>query len=123
MARRGFQVFGDLALTDDGRELVLVRGAEMALAQIRAGAEIWQGTVQWDPNAGLPMLQQILVKGPDLRVITQIFRSFLLRTAGVVSVDRLVCRFDRPARALSVDFACTCEDGAEAADVLTFAIR
>lgn len=120
---RGFQVPGDLALTDDGRELVLVRGAELALQQIRAGAEIWQGTVQWDPNAGLPMLQQILVKGPDLRVITQIFRAFLQRTAGVVSVDRLVCQFDRVARTLSVDFSCTCETGEEAADTLTFAIR
>lgn len=120
---KGFQVAGDLALTADGRELVLVRGAELALQQIRAGAEIWQGTVQWDPNAGLPMLQQILVKGPDLRVITQIFRAFLQNTAGVVSVDRLNCTFDRAARTLAVDFKVLCEDGSEAADTLQFAIR
>lgn len=120
---RGFQVSGDLALTDDGRELVLVRGAQMALQQIRAGAEIWQGTVAWDPSAGLPMLQAILVKGPDLRVLTGVFRAFLQQTAGVVSVDRLNLSFDRTARALRVDFSCTCEDGEDAADTLSFAIE
>ena len=83
----GFQVAGDLMLSADGRELVLVRGAQMALQQIRVGAEIWQGQLSWDPDAGLPMLQQILVKGPDFRVIQQVFRSFILDTAGVVSLD------------------------------------
>lgn len=118
----GFQVAGDLALTADGRELVLVRGAQMALQQIRAGAEIWQGTVKWDPSAGLPMLQTILVKGPDLRVITQVFRTFLQNTAGVVSVEELNVQFVRQERQLNVSFRCLCEDGQEAADSLAFAI-
>jgi hypothetical protein len=118
----GFQVAGDLALSADGRELVLVVGAQMALQQIRAGAEIWQGQLSWDPDAGLPMLQQILVKGPDLRVITQVFRNFLLDTSGVVSVDELSVSLDRATRALRVDFKVTCEDGAQASDLLTFAL-
>ena len=118
----GFQVAGDLALSDDGRELLIVTGAKMALQQIRAGAEIWQGSVQWDPFAGLPMLQSILVKGPDLRVITQVFRQFLLDTAGVVTVDRLDVTFARAERRLDVSFQVTCEDGEVASDVLGFAL-
>lgn len=118
----GFQVAGDLMLSADGRELVLVRGAQMALQQIRVGAEIWQGQLSWDPDAGLPMLQQILVKGPDFRVIQQVFRSFILDTAGVVSLDDLSVSLDRRARTLSVTFRATCEDGLEAADTLTFAL-
>lgn len=117
---RGFTVPGDLRLSDDGTELVLVSGAEMAIQQIKAGAEIWQGTLSWDPDAGLPMLGQILVKGPDLRVIQQVFRDFLLDTAGVVSVTELSVDLDRAARHLTVRFRVVCEDGSDAADEIAF---
>ncbi len=119
---RGFQVPGDLALSADGRELVLTSGAALALQQIRVGAEIWQGSLQWDPSAGLPMLQAILVKGPDFRVIRDVFRSFLLDTAGVTAVTRLDVALDRASRTLTVTFAVTCEDGTDAGDVLAFAL-
>lgn len=115
-------VIGDLQLSDDEREIVLTRGAALALQQIRAGAQIWTGTISWDPDAGLPMLGTILVKGPDFRVITQVFRLFLLATDGVVSVDECTVQLDRATRRLSVRFAVTCEDGESALDEVSFAI-
>ncbi|MEY4548397.1 MAG: hypothetical protein RL685_4592 [Pseudomonadota bacterium] len=115
-------VIGDLQLSADGREILLTSGAAMALQQIKVGAQIWTGTIGWDPDAGLPMLGTILVKGPDFRVITQIFRSFLLSTAGVESVDELTVKLDRATRTLSVQFRVTCEDGESAADEVSFAI-
>lgn len=115
-------VIGDLQLSDDGRELVLTRGAAMALQQIQVAAQIWTGTISWDPDAGLPMLGTILVKGPDLRVLTQIFRNFLLGISGVQSVDELTVQLDRGARALRVQFRVTAEDGESASDELTFAV-
>jgi hypothetical protein len=115
-------VLGDLQLSDDGREIMLTRGAAMALQQIRVGAQIWTGTISWDPDAGLPMIGGILVKGPDFRVITQIFRQFLLATAGVVSVDELTVQLDRVTRHLAVRFRVTCEDGESARDEVQFAI-
>lgn len=115
-------VIGDLVVSEDGRELVLTRGAAMALQQIRVGAQIWTGTISWDPDAGLPMLGTILVKGPDFRVISQIFRGFLLATDGVQSVDELTVRLDRLTRRLVVAFRVTCEDGESAADEVEFAI-
>lgn len=117
---RGFNVRGDLALSADGTELLLTSGAQMSLQQIRAGAEIWQGTLTWDPEAGLPMLSQVLVKGPDLRVVQGIFRDFLLETAGVSSVDELSVDLDRTARHLTVRFRVTCEDGTGASDEISF---
>lgn len=117
---RGFQVSGDLALSDEGSELIFTSGAAMALQQIRAGAEIWQGTLSWDPEAGLPMLGQILVKGPDLRVIQGIFRDFLLETSGVDTVTELSVDLDRTARQLNVRFRVVCEDGSDAADSISF---
>jgi hypothetical protein len=118
----GRQVPGDLALSADGRELLIVSGAELALQQIKAGAEIWQGSLSWDPFEGLPMLQSILVKGPDFRLITQVFRQFLLDTGAVVTVDELLVALDRPTRTLTVTFRCTCEDGQGVADELAFAL-
>lgn len=117
---RGFAVAGDLALSADGTELMLTSGAQMAIQQIKAGAEIWQGTLAWDPDAGLPALSQILVKGPDLRVVQQIFRDFLLDTAGVTAVTELSVDLDRAARRLTVRFRVTCEDGSDAADSISF---
>ncbi len=115
-------VIGDLQLSDDGREIMLTRGAAMSLQQIRVGAQIWTGTIDWDPDAGLPMIGTVLVKGPDFRVITQIFRGFLLSTAGVVSVDELSVDLERATRHLTVRFRVTCEDGESAADEVAFAI-
>jgi hypothetical protein len=115
-------VLGDLQLSDDGREILLTRGAALALQQIKVGAQIWTGTISWDPDAGLPMIGGILVKGPDFRVITQIFRQFLLATAAVVSVDELTVDLVRATRHLVVRFRVTCEDGESARDEVSFAI-
>lgn len=117
---RCFAVPGDLMLSADGTELVLTSGAAMALQQIRASAEIWAGSVYWDPEAGLPMLTDILVKGPDLRVVQGIFRDWLLGIAGVVSVDELSVELNRAARHLTVRFRVTSEDGTDAASQISF---
>ena len=115
-------VIGDLELSADGREILLTSGARMALQQIRTGAMIWTGTIDWDPDAGLPMLGTILAKGPDFRVVTQIFRGFMLATPGVLSVDELTVDLDRASRHLVVRFRATCEDGESIHDEVQFAI-
>ncbi len=116
MFNRGFSVRGDLALSEDGTELLLTSGQQMALQQIRAGSEIWTNSLRWDPDAGLPMLGTILVKGPDLRVIQQIFRDFLLETSGVTAVLELSAELDRSARSLTIRFRVQCDDGTTASD-------
>ncbi len=120
MFNRGFSVRGDLALSEDGTELLLTSGQQMALQQIRAGSEIWTNSLRWDPDAGLPMLGTILVKGPDLRVIQQIFRDFLLETSGVTAVLELSAELDRSARSLTIRFRVQCDDGTTASDELSF---
>ena len=117
---RCFAVPGDLMLSADGTELVLTSGAAMALQQIRSGAEIWQSSLYWSPEFGLPMLTDVLVKGPDLRVVQGIFRDWLLGIAGVVSVDELSVELNRAARHLTVRFRVTSEDGTDAADQVSF---
>lgn len=115
-------VIGDLAISADGREALLTSGARMALQQIQVGSQIWTGTVAWDPDAGLPMLGTILIKGPDFRVLTQIFRNFFLSKSGVVSIEELGLSLDRATRRLRVTFRGTAEDGASISDEVSFAV-
>ncbi len=115
-------VKGDLQLSADGRQILLTSGARMAEQQIRVGSQIWTGTIAWDPDAGLPMLGTILVKGPDFRVLSQIFESFFLSKSGVQSIDELSVSLDSAARKLKVQFAGTAEDGASISDEVSFAV-
>ncbi len=118
----GIQIPGDLALTADGTELVLTTGSALAIQQIRTGAAIWQGTLAWDPDAGLPMFDVIAVKGPDFRVLRAVFRTFILSCAAVESVDSLTVSLDKATRTLAVKFAATCSDGGQVRDGLQFAL-
>ncbi len=117
-----FQVPGDLALSEDGRFLKLVSGAELASQQIRLASTIWQGFWYYDETVGLPMLSSVLVKGADLRVVTQVFRDWFLSLSGVLSVKACAVALDRAARSLSVTFELVCEDGSTLADELAFAV-
>lgn len=114
----GWQVPGDLALTDDGTSFRIVGGAALAEQEIRNGLEIWKGSWRYDPTIGLPMLDEMAAKNPDLRVITQLFREFLLSCGGVVSVESVNCVLDSAARQLAVAFSATCDDGSTLADNL-----
>jgi hypothetical protein len=117
-----FPVAGDLKLSADGRELVLVAGADLVRQQVIAASQIWQGWWVYDESVGLPMLSSVLVKGADLRVVTQVFRDWLLSLSGVTSVTTCVCALDRVARTLTVTFAVVAEDGTTLADEVTFAV-
>ncbi len=118
----GVQVQGDLALTADGTELVLTTGSALAIQQIKTGAAIWQGTLAWDPDAGLPMFDVIVVKGPDFRVLQAVFTAFILSCAAVESVETLTVSLDKATRGLTVPFAATCSDGVTVRDSLQFAL-
>lgn len=118
----GMQVPGDLALTADGTELVLTTGSALAIQQIRTGVGIWQGTLAWDPDAGLPMFDTIIVKGPDFRVLRSVFREFILSCAAVESVDELTVSLDKSDRRLDVKFKATCSDGSAIRETLAFAL-
>ncbi len=118
----GFPVAGDLRLSSDGRELVLAAGADLVRQQVLVGSQIWQGFWVYDESVGLPMLSSVLVKGADLRVVTQTFRDWLAGLSGVTSVKACVCALDRVARHLTVTFEVVCEDGSTLADEVVFAV-
>lgn len=117
----GFQVEGDLALSDDETELLLVGGAQAVEQQIRTGALNWKGYLPYDPDQGLPMTTNILGKGRDLRVVTQLFREWLAGIDGVTSVTSVSVAFNASARHLAVLFTVECESGETLSSEVTFA--
>jgi hypothetical protein len=118
----GFDVAGDLQLSEDETELLLVGGARLVEQQIRTGALNWKGYLPYDPDQGLPMTTDILGKGRDLSVVTQIFREWLAAIPGVTSVASCTVKFDPNARAISVLFAVECESGESLSSEVTFAV-
>lgn len=118
----GFQVEGDLALSEDETEMVLVAGARAVEQQIRTGSTNWLGFLPYDPDQGLPMTERILGKNRDLRNVEQAFREWFAAIPGVVSVDSVAVALDRSTRLLSVLFAVTCENGDALASELSFAV-
>jgi hypothetical protein len=117
----GFQVEGDLELNADETDLLLVAGPRAVEQQIRTGALNWTGYTPYG-DVGLPMTTDILGKGRNLSVVTQIFREWFAGIDGVVSVERCEPQLDRTARRLSVLFAVTCENGETLASEVSFSV-
>lgn len=116
----GFQVAGDLRLSADETDLVCVAGAAAVEQQIRTGATNWKGYLPYDPDQGLPMTTDIIGKGRNLNVITQIYREWLASHDGVISVDSVTVNLEAATRTLRVLFKVTCEDGESLSSELSF---
>lgn len=110
---RGFPIQGDLELTADGRDFVLVSGAEKVAQNIKVRLEMFKGTWRYDRNLGMPFFQEILVAGASLELIRRRFYDALIGTPGVTGVTKLTTRIDPSAQGaiLRVYFAVTTDSG------------
>ncbi len=97
---------GDLALP-----ITLLFGADAVLQKIRSRFRFFKGEWFLDTRLGVPYLQIVLVKNPDLILINAIFSKVLATTPGVASVDSFTCLLDRPTRTLTCTFQITLSDG------------
>lgn len=110
---RGFPVQGDLELTEDGRDLVLVDGLEKVRQNIRARAGIFKSSWRYDRTKGMTYFEEILVAGASVELIRRRFYDMLIQTPGVLSVRKLTIRIDHSPQGatLYVDFACSVDAG------------
>jgi hypothetical protein len=113
--RRGFPRPGDLELTADGRDFVILSGREKVAQSLRVGAQIFLGSWRYDRQKGIPYFQEIALAGPSLERVRRRFQEFVSGTDGVVAVNKLDVRFEVSTGTVYVDFECVCETG----DVLT----
>lgn len=117
---RGFPIQGDLELTDDGRDLVFVSGAQQVIQSIKARAQIYKGSWRYDLTKGVPYFQEILVGGPEVELVRRRFYDLIAETPGVVTVKSLVIRLDGASQTVFVDFAAVITDGSVATGSLDF---
>lgn len=86
---------GDLQLIGDGP--AIVQAVKIAL-------QFFQGEWYLDESVGMPWWQSILIKNPDVGLVTAAFRKQILSVAGVQSIESLVLAWDIQSRVLTVTF-------------------
>lgn len=117
---RGFPVRGDVALTEDGRDLQLISGAARVAQSIRVRAQIFKGSWRYDRQVGVPYFQDILVFGASVELVRRRFQELISNTPGVLSIQSLSVRFDRTNATIYVEFSAVADTGEVIRDVLDF---
>lgn len=117
---RGFPVRGDVALTDDGRDLQLISGAAKVAQSIRMRAGIFKGSWRYDRQVGVPYFQDILVSGANVELVRRRFHELISQTDGVLSIQSLTVEFDRSTATINVAFEVITDTSEVIRDVLDF---
>lgn len=100
----------DIVLTDDG-DIMLIDNAERVAQQIVISLRFWLGEWFLDTSFGVPYLEYVLVKNPNINHVRQVIAEAIMQVAGVSRVDRLDFDYDVPNRALSVIYEVETDEG------------
>lgn len=85
-------------------DLVLADGIEAIEQHLRIRLHMFKGEWFLDQKVGMPYLEKILVKNPNLAAVSGIFRKAILTTPGVIGIDALSLNLNRGTRRLAVTF-------------------
>lgn len=98
----------DLRLTDYDMALVngelsFVLGAEAVAQHVTMRLRTWLGEADaYDTTAGVPYLQIIFTKAPNMNAVRFIFERQILETPGVQAIVRLDLELNSATRVLSI---------------------
>ena len=114
----GGGILYDLALNVDSWDLVfhnndlmLIDNAERIGQQIKITLQFWFKEWFLDTTQGIPYLEHICVKNPNLQQIRQIFRNAIMSVDGVDSVTELPLSVNAKERILSVNYTANTSAG------------
>ena len=93
---------GDLVLHDG--DVLLIDNAERVAQQILITLRFWLGEWFLDTKDGIPYLEYVLVKLPNLLHIRQIFTEAMEKVDGVKRVEEMNLAFDVKNCSLRVDY-------------------
>lgn len=99
----------DLVLQDG--DLMLIDDAERVAQQILISLRFWYGEWFLNTSEGVPYLEYILIKNPNIAHVRQVLTEAIEQVEGVQSVDSMTIDFDRQWRRLAVDYAVTTSYG------------
>lgn len=100
---------GDLVLRDG--DILLIDNAERVAQQILITLRFWLGEWFLDTKDGIPYLEYVLVKSPNLLHIRQIFTEAMEKVDGVKRVEEMNLVFDAKNRSLHVDYEVSTDYG------------
>lgn len=100
----------DIVLTNDG-DIMLIDNAERVAQQIVISLRFWLGEWFLDTSLGVPYLEYVLVKNPNINHVRQVIAEAIMQVTGVSKVDRLDFDYDAPNRALSVIYEVETDEG------------
>lgn len=107
----------DLALnvkTNDlviNKDVILIDNAERVAQQIRIRLNSFLGEWFLNTSYGLPYLEYILIKNPNLTLVRSILRKQIASVDDVAKVNSLTVTLDNKTRKLTVDFECATSYG------------
>ena len=93
---------GDLVLREG--DVLLIDNAERVAQQILITLRFWLGEWFLDVKEGIPYLEYVLVKSPNLLHIRQMFTEAIEQVEGVQRVEEMELAFDIKNRSLRVDY-------------------
>ena len=99
----------DISLQNN--DFILVDNAERISQQIKISLQFWLGEWFLNTTLGVPYLERICVKNPNLQHIRQIFRNVIQNVSGVTAVNALDLTVDAAKRVLTVSYTATTTDG------------
>lgn len=101
----------DIALSASTHDLLIVDGdlklidyAERVAQQIKIALKFMLGEWFLDTSQGVPYLEYVLVKNPNMTHIRSIFRECIADVDGVSAVNSLTLDYDRENRKLTVEY-------------------
>jgi hypothetical protein len=96
----------DLAIDTATGDMALppryVVGADAIVQRLSIRFQFWLGEWFLDQRQGVPYIDQVFVKAPDLALITRLFRRVVTSTPGIAQVKSMSLDLDRPSRTLRV---------------------
>ena len=106
----------DLILTQNDAktnryDLLLIDNAERVAQQILITLRFWYGEWFLDTSQGVPYLEYILVKNPNIAHIRQILREQITSVEGAITLDSLELDYNIRERSLFVEYAVTTNYG------------
>ncbi len=92
----------DLIIVD--KDLVLINNAERVAQQIKITLLAFLGEWFLDQRFGVPYLESVMIKNPNMAYIRGILRGKILDVPGVKSVDSLSTQLNVKTRTLIVNY-------------------
>lgn len=88
----------------DNGDLIVIDNAERVAQQIKIQLLTWAGEWFLDTRHGVPYLDYILVKNPNMELISSIFREQIMSVDDVDSVNSLEINYNAQTRTMEVEY-------------------